>query len=95
MHVGNELMYTDLRVGGGERRVSRSFSTLPEMRLLQHFAFAESELPAFANLISELAESLRDAGVLFVSNDHGMSLAFGVLGHSDWSHRGIKTHLHH
>ncbi len=60
MYVGNVLMYIDLRVGGGGRKVSRSFSTLPQMRLLQHSALA------FANLSSELAETCRDAGVLII-----------------------------
>ena len=69
---------------------------------MQHFAAATAAaalrtggvLPAFANLSFAFAESLRDAGVLAVSNYHSMSLAFGVLGHTEWSHRGIRTHLH-
>ena len=53
---------TSVLAEGREELISRSFNTLPQMRLLQHSALAES----YANWSSELAESLRDACVLVI-----------------------------
>ena len=76
------------------RKVSRSYSTLPVDAAAAALR-AGGVLPAFANWSSEFAESLRDDGVRVVSHNNSMSLAFGVLGHSVWSYRGIKAHILH